>query len=132
MSCCVTVVIELTRTLSPEDLIDKPPWDVTVLGYWLTRYVHVCESRSTPGDKYLATTLLSLLSALHRRMKAISPDCPNFQDPTDPRFKKMHSIIDSYCRQLRTEGIGAEVKHTCTITKEEGNVLWEKGVMYGK
>ena len=41
----------------------------------------------------------------------------------------MHSIIYTYFRQLRNPGVGAEVKHTNLITKEEDNALWEHGVL---
>ena len=58
-------------------------------------------------------------------MRAVSQDCPNFLDTSDFRFKKMHSTIDAYFRQLRAEGVGTVVKHTTLISKEEENALWE-------
>ena len=63
------------------------------------------------------------------RTHSIDPDCPNFMDPTNSQFREMHSIIDGYFRELRSLGVGAEVKRTSTISKEEENLLWEKGVM---
>ena len=33
--------------------------------------------------------------------------------------------MDSYFRSLHVEGVGAEVKHTFTISKDKENQLWE-------
>ena len=57
-------------------------------------------------------------------MRSIFPDCPNFMDTSDLRFKGMHCIIDAHVRQLRNEGVGASVKHTSLIDKDEENLLW--------
>ena len=37
--------------------------------------------------------------------------------------------MDTLFRSLRDEGIGAEVKHTSLISKEEENLLWENCVL---
>ena len=78
---------------------------------------------------YPATTVFSLLTGLLCRTRAIDPARPNFMDTKNTRFLEMHSILDSYFRELRESGVGAEVKRTSVITKEEENVLWEKGVL---
>ena len=83
----------------PEDLLQKPPWDPAAMSFWLSRFA--CETRSTAGEKYPATTVFSLLSALMRRTRSIDPDCPKFMDSTNSQFRKMHSIIDGYFRELR-------------------------------
>ena len=114
-------------TECPEDLLQKPPWDPAVMSFWLSRFA--CETRSTAGEKYPATTVFSLLSALMRRTRSIDPDCPNFMDSTNSQFREIHSIIDGYFRELRSLGVCAEVKRTSTISKEEENLLWEKGVV---
>ena len=41
---------------------------------------------------------------------------------------EFHRCLDNYFRKLHSEGVGAESKHTPTITIEE-NTLWEQGVM---
>ena len=111
----------------PEDLLYKVPFDIDALVYWLPRYV--CETRTKAGNKYPASTLLCLLGGLLREMRSVSPDCPNFMDTSDSRFKGMHSIVDSYFRQLRNEGVGASVKHASLINKDEENILWQHGVL---
>ena len=108
----------------PEDILQKSPWDPAAMSFWLARFA--CETCNTAGP---VTTVFSLLSALMRRMRSIDPDCPNFLDSKNPQFQDMHCIIDGYFRELRASGIGAEVKHTSIISKEEENLLWEKGVM---
>lgn len=112
--------------ICPADLL-QPPWDVKTMAYWLPRFA--CETRNKAGGRYPATTIISLLSGLLRRVRAVDPDAPNFMDTKNPQFREMHTIIDRYFRELRESGIGAEVKHTNVITKEEENLLWEKGVL---
>ena len=62
-------------------------------------------------------------------MRAVDRYAPNIMDSSIPEFKELHSTVDSLFRQLRSEGVGAEVKHAPEITKEEENRLWEKGVL---
>ena len=103
------------------------PWNAETLSYWLARYA--CETRSTVGAKYPASTIHALLAGLLRHMRAIDADCPNFLDPKDTHFKEMQAIIDSYFRKLREAGVGTEVKHASIVSKDEANVLWEQGVL---
>jgi hypothetical protein len=97
------------------------------MAHWLGRFA--CETHNTSGGQYPASTIFSLLSELLRRARAIDPHCPNFLDTKDTRFRQMHAIIDTYFRQLRESGVGAEVKHTNVIMKEEEDELWDKGVL---
>ena len=111
----------------PLDLIETPPWDCHALCYCLARFA--CETRNKEGKKYPATTVFSLLSALLRRMRGVDADCPNFLDAKDARFKEMHCILDAYFRELRNDGVGAEVKKSSLVTREEEDALWENGVL---
>ena len=70
-------------------------------------------------------TIFFLLSGLLRRIRVIDLDCPNFLNVKDPQFCEMHTIIDTDFHELRDAGIGAEVKHTSVISKDEENKLWE-------
>ena len=56
----------------PSDL----PWDTKAMAYWLPRFA--CETRNKSGGRYLATTIVSLLSGLQRRVRAVDPDAPNY------------------------------------------------------
>ena len=113
--------------LCPENLLDQIPCDVEALAYWLPRYAW--EARNKAGKKYPPSTVYSLLSGLLRHMRSVVPDCPNFLDLKDSRFKAMHAVVDAYFRSLREEGIGADVKHTSIVSKEEENTLWEQGII---
>ena len=42
---------------------------------------------------------------------------------------QLHRSIDNLFRSLREAGVGAECKQTATITVEEENMLWEKGIL---
>lgn len=49
--------------------------------------------------------------------------------PKDPQFKKMHSTIDHYFREVCELGIGARVKLTSIISKDDESKLWKGGVL---
>ena len=44
-------------------------------------------------------------------------------------FDGLRAAIDNLSRQLRSNGIGAEVKHAEVITTDEENSLWTNGVL---
>ena len=89
----------------------------------------MCETRKEDGSKYPPSSLHCLLAGLLRHMRSIDPACPNILDTSDVRFRDLHSTIDATFRKLREDGVGAEVKHASVITKQEENLLWEKGVL---
>ena len=113
--------------LCPESLLEKRPWSVKHLSFWLARYA--CETRSKVSAKYPASTVFALLAGLLRYMQRIDAECPNFLDVKNPEFKEIHAVINTYFRQLRESGVGTETKHTPIITKEEENCLWDQGVI---
>ena len=53
---------------------------------------------------------------------------PNIIDNKNPKYRELHCTMDSYFHSLRVEGVGAEVKHASTISKDEENQFWEQGV----
>ena len=62
-------------------------------------------------------------------MRSVDPECPNFLDVTNYKFKKLHAALDNLGRQLRSEGVGAEVKHASIISTEEEEALWQQGIL---
>ena len=108
-------------------LFDSPPWDVAELNHWLCLYV--LETRRTDGKKYPITTVYQLLSGILRYMRTVDPECPNFLDRDNHKFKELHAAIDNLGRQLRTEGVGAEVKHASIVSREEEDALWAADVL---
>ena len=69
----------------PENLLHQIPCDVEALAYWLPWYA--CEARNKAGEKYPPFTVYSLLCGLLRHMRSLVPNCPNFLDLKDSRFK---------------------------------------------
>ena len=64
-----------------------------------------------------------MLSGILRYMHSVDPVCPNFLDKKDHHFKELHAAVDNLGRQLRSTGIGAEVKHASMITADEEEAL---------
>ena len=64
-----------------------------------------------------------------RYARSKSADFPNFLDKSDPRFQELRAACDNVARQLRKEGVGAEVKHAEVFTEKEELKLWETGTI---
>ena len=103
------------------DLLDSPPWDITELNHWLCLYA--LETWHSDWKKYPVSTLFALLSGILRHMRSVDPECPNFLDNTNYKFKELHAALDNLGRQLHSEGVGAEVKHASVISTEEEEAL---------
>ena len=56
-------------------------------------------------------------------------DTPDFLSKKDTRFRDLQGTLEYTFSDLRRTGVGAEVKHTPVITKEEENQIWRTGVM---
>ena len=57
------------------------------------------------------------------------PGFPNFLDKSDLRFLDLRAACDNVARQLRRDGVEAEVKHAEVFTVEEQAKLWESGTI---
>ena len=104
----------------PEDVLMST--DTNILNTHLSRFV--VETRKSNGEAYPPATLHQLLCGVLRYMRDCNPGCPNFLDKKDGRFKQLYFFHD-----LHSEGTGRQVKHTETISVEEENQLWERGVL---
>ena len=87
------------------------------------------EARKQGGEPYPPTTLQAILSGLLRYMRERHGDTPDFLSKKDARFRDLQGTLECTFSDLRKKGIGAEVKHTPVITKEEEGQLWLAGVM---
>ena len=86
------------------------------------------EVRHEDGAPYPPATINNILSGLYRFSKSsvcTGVICPNIMDRKKPRFRDLTSAIQVRYRELRTEGVGAIVKHL--VTPEE--VLWNSKVL---
>lgn len=67
-------------------------------------------------------TSYNLLSGLYCFTKFSVPTgviSSNFMDRKEPRFRDLTATIQVRYRELRTEGVGAIVKHAAIVTPEE-------------
>ena len=112
---------------SPPEIIWTPECPRELLNRWLPAYV--AETRNKEGQKYSPKTLYSLLTGILHFMTTKNPRYPNFLDKSDPDFTEFHRTVDNLFRRLREEGVGADSKQTASISKEEENLLWEKGIL---
>ena len=62
-------------------------------------------------------------------MRDNNPDCLNFLDKKDARFRQLHHALDVQFHKLHSDGIGRQVNHTEVISVEEEQKLWESGVL---
>ena len=127
--CLTRGVRSETRVLEqcPKNLLKEP--NAELLNYWLSRFV--VEARREDSEPY-PPTLINILSGLYCFSKSSIPTgviCPNFMNRKDPRFRNLTSIIQvRYC-ELRTNGVGAIVKHAAVVTSEEEDLLWNSKVL---
>ena len=87
------------------------------------------EARRSDGEPYPSSTLYQLLARLLRYARSKSADFPNFLDKSDKRFKELRAACENVARQLRKDGVGAEVEHAPVFTREEDDKLWESGTI---
>ena len=110
--------------LSPEDFLEADHSDdVVQLQEWLCRFV--IEARKQDGELYPPSSLQNLLSGVLRYMRGLHGDTPDFLLKKDWRFRELQGTMEAVYSDLRKKGIGAEVKHTPVITKEEEDRLWD-------
>ena len=53
----------------------------------------------------------------------------NFLDENDPNYAGLRGTRDTVTCELRSDGIGATVKHAEVISREEEELLWSSGIM---
>ena len=109
----------------PEDLLISS--DAAVLCKWLTFYV--AETRKKDGSEYPPKTVYLLLSGLLRHMRSRNASCPNFLDTSNPNFATFHNALDNVFRDLRSKGVGAQVRQTEAFSREDEEALWESGAL---
>ena len=65
---------------------------------------------------------------LQRHVRSLHPGKPvNFF--SDPAFHRLQKVCDTYYRRLHTMGIGADLKTTEVLTRDEEETLWKTGVL---
>ena len=91
--------------------------DVEVVSTWLQKYM--LGTQKTSGEKYPLRTLHMLLSGLQQYMRE-QKELPFHIFSQDlPPFQKLADTCDSYYREFREQGIGADTKETEVFTAED-------------
>ena len=57
------------------------------------------------------------------------PGALNFLEKGYQHFKALHNSLDSLFRDLRTNNIGTSVKHAEVFTRDEEQIMWNKGIL---
>ncbi len=109
----------------PEDLLEKG--DIEKLNDWISRFV--AEVRNKKGERYPPRSIHQILAGLQRYMVDKNPTSPKFLNKAETCFREIRGTCDSVYRDLRSKGIGAEVRHAPLITPEEEEKLWVSGVL---
>ena len=74
----------------------------------------------------------NILAGLYRYVKSRSStgiQCLNFMSRKDAAFRELTGAVQVCCKELRTDGVGAVVKHAAIVTPEKENMLWEPKVL---
>ena len=109
----------------PENLLDSS--DPEVLNTHFSRLA--IEARKVNGERYPPSTVHQLLCGILRHMRNSNPECPNFLNKKVARFKPLQNTLDSLFNSLHSEGIGIQVKHSETLSKDDEDKLWSSGTM---
>ena len=88
----------------------------------------VVETRKTNGVAYPPKTLYQIMCGLLRHMNECNSDCPNFLDKKDNQFRALHSVMDAHFHHLHSNGVGREIKHAKSLSREDEQKLWVTGV----
>ena len=101
--------------------------DADEVSTWLQKYV--LGTRKTSGEKYPPRTLHMLLSGLQRYMHEQKEHSFHIFSQDLPPFQKLANTCDSYYRELREQGVGADTKETEVFTVEDIDKLWSSSVL---
>ena len=66
-----------------------------------------------------------LLSGILIYVRNVHGDTPDFLSKKDWHFRELRGTMERTFSDLHKQGVGAEVKHTPIITKEEEDQLWK-------
>ena len=104
----------------PDNLLESP--DIHNLNHWLSHFVVEC--RREDGKPYPPSSISNILAGLYRYSRNCNAgSCPNFMNRKDPNFRELTGALQVRFRELREEGIGAQVNHAPVVTPEEED-MW--------
>ncbi len=93
--------------------------------HWLTRFV--LEVRKTDGNEYPPNTLHHIICGIMRHVRATSnPQADFFKDV---EFSSFLSTLNAEMKRLQSKGVSSAQKQAEPLTKEDEELLWEKGIL---
>ena len=81
------------------------------------------------GEPYPPRSIHQLLAGLQRYTLEKHPNFPKLLDKQQTCFRDLRGTCDTVYRNLRCQGIGAEVRHAPIITPAEEEKLWLTAVL---
>ena len=96
------------------------------LSYWLAKFVFEVRKKES-GELYQGNTLYQMIHGLQRFMRGNGR--PELNVLEQPEFKLLRDSLDSEMKRLISEGVGVQVKQTEPLSKDEEDILWNKGLL---
>ena len=98
------------------------------LAHWLTLFI--LEARKKTGEVYPPNTLHHIVCGLMRHVRQSGN--PQVDFFCDSQFSGFRASLDAEMKRLQAEGVGSKRKQAETLTEEEENILWDKGLLGDK
>ena len=92
------------------------------MNYWISRFVAEVQNRK--GEPYPPRYIHQLLAGLQQYILDKNPNFPKLLDKQQTCFRDIRGTCDTVYRDLRSQGIGAKVRHAPIITPDEEEKLW--------
>ena len=87
------------------------------------------EVRKQDGKPYPLRSIHLILAGIQRYILETKPDAPKLFDQGNSTYRDLRRTCDSVFRQLRSDGIGADVNRTSVFTPEEEQKLWDSRIL---
>ena len=111
--------MEMQNLLS-NDLVDM---DNDTINYWMPRFL--LEVSKLNGLEYPPNSIYQMICGLQHHLQQSRPGLSLFSS----MFAIMQRTLDAKMKQLRSSGLGVEVKKAESITIEEEEVMWQCGAL---
>ena len=93
------------------------------LQFWLTRFI--IEVRKKDGSHFPPNTLHHICCGIMRHLRSNGKPAIDFF--RDSEFADFRATLDSEMKQLQAAGLGSKRKQAEPLSREEVEMLWEKG-----
>ena len=93
---------------------------------WLCKFI--TEVRKADGGQYTPRSIYLLLSGVQQHIRKMRPtEEINFSQ--DIVFRPLRNVCDAVYKRLHSKGIGVDTKATPLLSKNEEDILWERGIL---